>query len=132
MEKLLTFIADKMEMAGIPYEFGEWTGAVSYPYCVGTYSAEEYRYEDECTNGTLTVDIWSRESKLSAVQMADRIAAVFEDLQEVRDDLLFFVRCTGADTIPSGEMDLFRIEVRLSVSVWKAEYTGYERKAGLL
>ena len=121
MEQLLTFIADKMAAAAIPYEFGEWTGTVSYPYCVGTYSADEYRYEDESTNGTLTVDVWSRGSKLDAVQTADKIAELFENMQEVRDDLLFFVRFAGADTIPTGEMDLFRIEVRLSVSMWKGE-----------
>ena len=119
MEDLLTFIADKMAAADIPYEFGEWTGVVSYPYCVGTYSADEYRCEDECTNGTLTVDVWSRGSKLAAVQTADAIKAQFKDLQEVRNDLLFFVRFAGADTIPTGEMELFRIEVRLSVSMWK-------------
>ena len=100
MEEMLAFIADKMKAAGIPYEFGD-------------------RYEDGCTTGVLTVDIWSRESKLSAVRTADRIAAAFEDLQEVRDDLLFFVHFTGSETIPSGEMGLFRVEVSLSVSMWK-------------
>lgn len=121
MEDLLTFIADKMAEADIPYEFGEWSGAVAYPYCVGSWSAEEYRYEDGCTSGTLTVDVWSRDSKLAAVRTADRIAAVFEDLQEVREDLLFFVRFTGADTIPSGEMGLFRVGVRLSAQMWKGD-----------
>lgn len=121
MEHLLAFIDDKMTEAGIPYEFGEWSGAVAYPYCVGTFRADEHRYEDSCTAGTLTVDIWSRESKLSAVQTADRIAAVFEDLQEVRDDLLFYISFTSSDTIPTGEMDLFRIEVRLSVKIWKGD-----------
>ena len=121
MEQLLTFIADKMAAAAIPYEFGEWTGTVSYPYCVGTLRTDEHRYEDGCTAGTLTVDVWSRGSKLDAVQTADKIAELFENMQEVRDDLLFFVRFAGADTIPTGEMDLFRIEVRLSVSMGKGE-----------
>ena len=119
MEEMLAFIADKMKAAGIPYEFGEWSSPLSYPYCVGSYRADEHRYEDGCTTGVLTVDIWSRESKLSAVRTADRIAAAFEDLQEVRDDLLFFVHFTGSETIPSGEMGLFRVEVSLSVSMWK-------------
>ncbi len=119
MAEILAFIAEKMQGAGIPYEFGEWNSEVSYPYSVGTFTADEYRYEDGCTSGTLTVDIWSRDSKLSAVQMADRLLAVFCDLQEVRGNTLFFVYYTGYDTIPSGEMGLFRIAVNLAVRMWK-------------
>lgn len=118
MEALLTFIADTMAAAGIPYAFGEWNGPIAYPYCVGTLRTDTHRYEDGCTSGTLTVDIWSRGEKLPAVQTADRIAAVCKDLQEVRDGLLFFVHLTGSETVPTGEDALFRIEVTLAVSVW--------------
>lgn len=32
MVELLEFIGGKLEEAGIPYEYEEWTQAVSYPY----------------------------------------------------------------------------------------------------
>lgn len=123
MEDLLAFINDKMAAAGIPYEFGAWHSAVTYPYCVGNYRADDYRYEDGCTTGTLTVDVWSRDSALSAVQTADRIAELFQNLQEIRDDLLFFINWTGSNTIPTGEMGLFRVEVSLSVTMWRGDRT---------
>lgn len=119
MEELLAYIADKMTAAHIPYEFGEWGSRILYPYCVGTFAADAYRYEDGCTAGRLTVDVWSRGSKLSAVQMADRIAHTFEDLQEVRDGRLFYIRYTGCDLIPSGQMGLFRVSVSLDAKMWK-------------
>lgn len=121
MQELLSFIADKMQTAGIPYEFGEWSSEVRYPYCVGTFSANDYRFEDNCISGTLTIDIWSRESKLQAVQTADRIAETFRDLQEVSGGSAFYIRFGSADTIPSGEMDLFRINLKLFCSKWKGD-----------
>jgi len=121
MEELLSFIAGKMNQHEIPYEFGEWSSEVKYPYCVGTFSANDYRFEDNCISGTLTVDIWSRESKLQAVQTADRIAEIFRDLQEVSGGSAFYIRFMNADAIPSGEMDLFRISMKLFCSKWKGE-----------
>lgn len=121
MEELLSFIADKMNLNDIPYEFSEWSSAVKYPYCVGTFSANDYRFEDNCISGTLTIDIWSRTSKLQAIQMADKIAEVFQDLQEVSGESAFYIRFLGSDCIPSGEMDLFRICVKLYVSKWKGD-----------
>lgn len=121
MEEILAFIAEKMQGAGIPYEFGEWNSEVSYPYSVGTFTADSYRYEDGCTSGTMTVDIWSRGTKFPAVQTADRIAEIFADMQEVQGDCAFFIRYGGAQTIPSGEMGLFRVQVTLYASKWKGD-----------
>ena len=121
MEELLSFIAGKMNQHEIPYEFGEWSSEIKYPYCVGTFSANDYRFEDNCISGILSIDIWSRDSKLSAVQMADKIAGAFQDLQEVSGDSAYYIRYLSADLIPSGEMDLFRISMKLYASKWKGE-----------
>ena len=37
MTEILNFINEELEESGIPYEYGEWTGKVSYPYFVGTF-----------------------------------------------------------------------------------------------
>lgn len=121
MEEILAYIAGKMQLAGIPYEFGEWSSTLTYPYCVGDFTADNYRQEDGCISGTMTVDVWSRGSKLQAIRMADRISGVFQDLHEISGDHLIYVHCAGADMIPSGDGELFRVSVRLTVSRWKGE-----------
>ena len=37
----LKFIADKLNAAGIPYCFEEWTKDIQYPYFVGSYTESE-------------------------------------------------------------------------------------------
>ena len=36
MIDVLKFINKKLETAGINYQFGEWKGAIKYPYFVGS------------------------------------------------------------------------------------------------
>ena len=35
MEEVLNYLNAELEMVGVPYEFLEWTQAVTYPYFVG-------------------------------------------------------------------------------------------------
>ncbi|MCD8308589.1 MAG: hypothetical protein LUD19_01945, partial [Clostridia bacterium] len=81
----------------------------------------EYRYEDDCTTCIFTLDGWSRGSKIALTQAADKIRDAFADLQEVRDDVCYFVRYSGAQGIPSGEADLYRISITLYTYEWKGD-----------
>ena len=47
MVDMLGFISDQLGQLGIPYEFGEWTGEISYPYFVGSFNEIEHRLEDD-------------------------------------------------------------------------------------
>lgn len=121
MVDLLGFVDAKLNEIGVPYEFGEWTKTVSYPYFVGTYTATEYRFEDGCTVGNITLDGWSRGSggKLALAEMDEKIKAAFEDLTEVQEESLFFIRYGGCLTISTGEEDLHRITITLYTNEWK-------------
>lgn len=44
--KGLGYIADKLNSAGIPYCFEEWTKEIQYPYFVGEYTESEAESED--------------------------------------------------------------------------------------
>jgi hypothetical protein len=121
MVDMLGFIGDKLIEADIPYEFGEWTSTVSYPYFVGSFVETEYRFEDNCTIGTFTLDGWSRGSKLSLTEINDKVKKIFSDLQMVQEDTAFYVRYGGSMTVPSGEADLFRISITLYTYEWKGE-----------
>ena len=46
MIEVLNVISEQLERLNIPYEFGEWTEEVSYPYFVGSYTETEHRQED--------------------------------------------------------------------------------------
>ena len=119
MVDILSFISDKLTGAGIPYEYEEWTQAVTYPYFVGSYTETDYRYEDDCTTGTFTIDGWARESKLSLIEVVDTLKEMFGDLQEVvNDEVTFFIRYGGSQTVPSGEEGLFHVTVTLYASSW--------------
>lgn len=121
MVGLLGFVNEKLEEIGIPYEFGEWTKTVSYPYFVGSFQETDYRFEDNCTIGAFTLDGWSRESKIDLAAASDKIRDAFQDVQAIRDDTAFFIRYGGSMTIPTGEADLFKISITLYTYEWKGE-----------
>lgn len=119
MVDILGFIGNKLDKAAIPYEYGEWTSTVKYPYFVGSYTETDYRYEDNCTVGTFTLDGWSRNGMIDLITISDNIKGIFADLQEVQEGTLFFIRFGGAMPIPTGEQDLYRIQITLYAYEWK-------------
>lgn len=121
MVAILDFIGDRLQETGIPYEFGEWTATVAYPYFVGSFDETEHRYEDNYTAGTFTLDGWSRGSKITLMEAADKVKEVFSDLQAVEDGRTFFIEYGDALSAPSGEQDLFHVTITLYTHEWKGE-----------
>ena len=91
MVDMLGFISDQLDQLGIPYEFGEWTGEISYPYFVGSFNETEHRLEDGYTGGVFTLDGWSRGSKLPLAEINDKLKKVFEEVSKVISLFLTFV-----------------------------------------
>ena len=121
MVDMLSFISEKLDQIGIPYEFGEWTQEVSYPYFVGSFNEIEYRFEDGYTGGIFTLDGWARGSKISLAEANDKIREAFGDLRAVQNETAFFVRYGNSMMVPTGEEDLYRITITLNTSEWKGE-----------
>lgn len=123
MVDLLGFVGRKLKESGICYEYGEWTQAVRYPYFVGFFMESDYRYEDNHTAGTFTLDGWSRGngSKLALMEAGDKVKEIFQDLQEMEEGSLFHIRFGGALLVPTGEEDLSKITITLFTSEWKGE-----------
>lgn len=119
MVDLLSFMNEQLEQLDIPYEFGEWTQKVSYPYFVGSFNETEHRLEDGYTGGVFTLDGWSRGSKISLVEVNDKIEQHFEDLRAVQEGTAFFITYGTALMIPTGEQDLYRITITLNTNEWK-------------
>ncbi len=119
MIDILNFIGSKLDVAKIPYEYGEWSSTVHYPYFVGTFEESEYRYEDNCTAGTFKIDGWSRNSMFDLIAIADKIKTIFNDLQEVLKNVAFHIHYGGSTIVPTGEQDLYRITITLYTYEWK-------------
>lgn len=121
MVDTLGFIADQLKKIGIPYEFGEWTGNISYPYFVGSFNETEYRFEDGYTGGVFTIDGWARGSEASIIlaKASDKIKKAFEDLRAVQEDTAFFITFGNSMPLPTGEEELHGITITLNTNEWK-------------
>lgn len=119
MEELLSFINSTLEDNNIPYEYGLWTSKITYPYCVGSLTENDYSFETDRTSGEFILDCWSRNSMLELTKIADKLSKIFADMQAIQDDNLFFVRFGGSTPIPTGERDLFRLSITLYTNRWK-------------
>lgn len=119
MVDILGLVAEQLDQIGVPYEFGEWTGAVTYPYFVGSFNETEHRLEDGYTGGTFTLDGWARGAKLPLAEANDKIKKTFEDLRAVQDGTAFFITFGNSLMLPTGEEDLFRITITLNTNEWK-------------
>ena len=118
---ILAFINAEMEAAGIPYEYGEWTDAVSYPYVVGSFTETEYRFEDGCTLGALTLDAWARGANANEklLDVKNKIKRAFSDRQSVQDGKAFFIRYGGSFPTQTGEEELSKITITLFTYEWE-------------
>ena len=121
MEGILGYINDILTNANIPYEYGLWTQTVSYPYFVGTFSTNEYQYENNHIGGTLTIDGWSRNSNLELVQIDDAIRELFADKHDINGTSVYYVRYGGSFQAPTGSPDLWKITITLFTDEWKGE-----------
>ena len=122
MEKL-GFINNQMETIGIPYEFGEWTSAVTYPYFVGELTEEPTITEDGAEESTLILTGFHRGKMIELIRAKEKIKAHFCPVSGMRGEtdngsaiVVFF---DGFFPIPSGEADLKKIQINLKIYLWK-------------
>lgn len=121
MAEVLGLIADRLKQAEIPYEFGEWSGPVAYPYFVGSFAENDYRFEDGCTSGVCTLDGWSRHSFTELLEAGGRIKKAFQELRAVEGNRAFLVSYAGSMPAPSGEEGLFKITITLHTYEWEGD-----------
>ena len=121
MIDVLNLINEKLEAAGINYQFGEWQGDVKYPYFVGEYTQDDYVDENQKTSGTFLLDGWTRGSRIDLLRADEKIKETFKSLVTVIGDKAFFVRYGGSNMIPTGGMELKKITITLFIQEWEGE-----------
>lgn len=118
----LKFISDQMAALGIPYEFGEWTSGVVYPYFVGEITEEPTTTEDGLEESTMILTGWARGKYIDLETAKEKIKQHFNHSTGMcasTDSGSIAVFFDGAFYIPSGEADLKKIQINLKIKEWK-------------
>ncbi len=121
MDKL-KFINEQMDILEIPYEFGEWTSNVKYPYFVGEITEEPSTTEDGLEESTMILTGFTRGKYLEMEQMKDKIKKHFHTIYGLRastDSGSIAVFFDGSFYLPTGEADLKKIQINLKIKEWK-------------
>lgn len=126
MEKL-QFINEQMNILAVPYEFGEWSSNVQYPYCVGEINEEPTTNEDGFEQSTLLLTCFNRGSKgvlLGLEEIKAKIKKHFHPIYGIRGkthDCAFAIFYDGAFYIPTNEAELKKLQINLVIKEWKGD-----------
>lgn len=121
MDKL-KFINEQMGVIAVPYEFGEWTSPVVYPYFVGEITEEPTMTEDGFEESTLLLTGFHRGKFIDLETVKNRIKNHFPHFYGCRaktDSGAIAVFFDGSFYIPTGEADLKKIQINLKIKEWK-------------
>lgn len=125
MEEVLGFINKALEDAGVPYEFLEWTQGVTYPYFVGEYSEFEPDNEsgEEDKSFILTGFYRGDNARYELEKMRAKIEATFPAIggkvAALDSGSVVAVFYGNSSYIPTGEEELYKIQINLSIKLWK-------------
>lgn len=125
MEEVLGFINKALEDAGVSYEFLEWTQKVTYPYFVGEYSEFEPENEsgEEDKTFILTGFYRGNNARYELEKMRANIEATFPAIggkvAALDSGSVVAVFYGNSSYIPTGEEELYKIQINLSIKLWK-------------
>ena len=123
MDKL-KFIKEQMDILTVPYEFGEWTSDVQYPYFVGEYSEDPPTTEDGFEQSTFILNGFHRGKCIDLETVKEKIKKHFHSIYGLRtatDSGSIAVFYGGAFPVPTNEAELKRIQINLNIKEWKGE-----------
>lgn len=121
MDKL-KFINEQMDIIAVPYEFGQWSSEVTYPYFVGEITEEPTMTEDGFEESTLLLTGFHRGSLIDLESEKNKIKNHFHPICGLRDSTdsgaiaVFF---DGSFYIPTGEAGLKKVQINLKIKEWK-------------
>lgn len=126
MTTVLKVINDELNRIGVPYEFMEWTDPVQYPYFVGEYQEAPPTAEDGGKEATLlltgTTNSQFGGSWLELEQFRSAIEDLFHPVCGLRisvEDGAVAIFYENSFPVPTGEADLKRIQINLTIKKWK-------------
>jgi hypothetical protein len=125
MDKL-KFINEQMTAIGVPYEFGQWSSEITYPYWVGEITEEPITTEDGLEPSTMLLTGFHRGEMIDLLAVMEKIKSHFSPVHGLRDQTdsgssiaVFF---DGYFSIPSGEIGLEKMQIMLKIKEWKGDW----------
>lgn len=132
MKKILKLIADEMKSIGINYHFQvNKKSPPTYPYFVGELLPVDPTTEDGMKEFTLVLDGFNRKTAANEgtlfqlLEEAEKIEEHFPQVEGltaiVKNQAIavFYTRCQPVD---SGDEQMERVQVNLSIKTWKGRY----------
>ena len=83
MDKL-QFINEQMGVISVPYEFGQWTSEVVYPYSVGEITEDPMETEDGLEQSTLLLTVFHRGKFIDLEQVKQKVKSHFDPIHGLR------------------------------------------------
>lgn len=123
MEKL-KYINKQMDLLSIPYQFGQWTSKVRYPYFVGEITEESPMTEDGFEESILILTGFNRGAKIELERAKEKIKKHFHSIFGLRgstDGGTIAVFFDGSFFVPTGESGLEKIQINLKIKEWKGD-----------
>jgi hypothetical protein len=117
---VLGIIANEINSMGIPYEFMEWTDAVTYPYWVGEYSEVSTFNEDGYKETNIMLTGTTKGTWMELEQARQKIEQRFlHGANYSTNDGAAVIFYANSFPVPTAEADLKRIQVNLNVKEWR-------------
>ena len=122
-KNVLKIIGEAMKALGIEYDFGVYEAdPVVYPYFVGEYQETEPIYESGLQESTFMLNGFSRDTWLTLEEAKAKIEKYFNKISGkivmVDDGSAVAIFYSNALIVPTGDAELKRIQINLSVKEW--------------
>lgn len=119
-QQALKHIKDKLLNGGINYEFGEWNSDIVYPYFVGEYNEQPPNEEDGSIESAFILNGFTTGKWLDLEEAKETIEKLFTfDTSILENGSGLTVSYNGSLVIPTGDANLKRIQVNLSIKEWR-------------
>ena len=116
------FISDQMDILAFPYEFGEWTTDVKYPYFVGELTESPISTEDGKEESTMILTGFHRGKRIDLESAKKKIKQHFNPITgkcASTDSGSIAVFFDSSFYVPTGEAELQKIQINLKIIEWK-------------
>ena len=118
----LSYINEQMNMLSVPYEFGQWSSEVTYPYFFGEISEEPPTNEDGGEQKTFIITGFHRGTYSELIEVKEKIKKHFDPIYGLRASVngdAIAVFYDGSFFIPTDEAQLKKIQINLKIKMWK-------------
>ena len=121
--EMLKAVKSGMEALELNYAFMQWEGEVVYPYFVGEYQEKPPMSEDGLQEATFILSGFTRGEWLDLEAAKEKIENYFDKISGkmviAEDGSVVAIFYENSLVVPTGEAELKRIDINLSVKEWK-------------